>query len=125
MQHSRADGATLPHHRFGPTPGVFANHSGAIQQVIEVVLNDVSIPRMQMLRVGGKSAGFGLGVKRNLFATLIEDADQLRIPPHPYLSPDILWRHRIIGALELDVAIAMNQPWSFFKEWKQALWQRQ
>ena len=43
MQHSRADGAALLNHRFGPTPSVFANQPGPIQQVIQIVLNDAPI----------------------------------------------------------------------------------
>jgi hypothetical protein len=37
MQHACADRVALLHHRFGPTPGVFANQPGTIQQVIQIV----------------------------------------------------------------------------------------
>jgi len=43
MQHSHADGAALLNHRFGPSPGVFANQPGSIQKVIQIAVNDVPI----------------------------------------------------------------------------------
>ena len=52
MQHSRADRAALLHHRFGPTAGVLANQPGAIQQVIQTLLDNVAVRRVQMGRDG-------------------------------------------------------------------------
>src|SRR5690606_13056539 len=75
MQHSGADGASLLHHRFGPTPGVFANQTGAIQQVIQVLSNGVPMPRMQVLWSGRKFGGLSSGVHRYLFPPLIEDTN--------------------------------------------------
>ena len=43
MQYSRSDGAALLHHRFSPSPGVFANQPGSVQQVIQIAVNDVPI----------------------------------------------------------------------------------
>ena len=35
----------------------------------------------------------------DLFATLIEDAEQLGFPTHPHLSAHVFGRHRVIGPL--------------------------
>ena len=43
MQDSDADGTALLNHAFGPRSGLFANQPGAIQQVIQIMLNDVPI----------------------------------------------------------------------------------
>ncbi len=125
MQDARADGAALFNHRFGPSPGVFANQPGPIQQVIQIALNDAPIRGMLVERVGGKFARLGQGVQRDLFPALVENTDQSGLPAHPDLPPNILRGHRIIGPLDLNVTVPVNAARRFFKDRKQAGGQRQ
>ena len=87
MQYSRADGAALLNHRFGPSPGLFANQPRPIQQVIQIALNDAPIRGMLVERVGGKFARFGQCVQGDLFPALVENTDQSGLPAHPDLPP--------------------------------------
>ena len=125
MRNAGADGAALINHRFGPSPGLFANQPGPIQQVIQVALNDAPIGRMLVERVGGKSARFGQSMQGDLFPALVEDPDQFGLPAHPDLPPDILRGHGVISLLHLNVTVAVDTTGRFFKDREQAGGQRQ
>jgi len=71
MQDSDAYGTALLDHAFRPRPGLFANQPGAIQQVIQIVLNDVPKRGMLVQWVGGELAWFGPGVQGDLFPALV------------------------------------------------------
>ena len=70
MQYPDADGAALLDHSFRPRPSLFANQPGAIQQVIQIMLNDVPKRGMLVQWVGGELAWFGPGVQGDLFPAL-------------------------------------------------------
>jgi hypothetical protein len=94
-QDPHADGPALGDHRLGPTTRVGADQPSAIQQIIQTVLDHVSVRRMQVIGIGGELAGLSPRVDGDDFPTLIKDSDQARLPPRPYLAAHILWRHRM------------------------------
>ena len=69
--------------------------------------------------VGGELARLGQRMQGDLFPARVVDAQEPRLLPHPDLAPDILGRHRVIGLLKLDVAVAMHRAPSFLKHGKQ------
>src|SRR5271165_2464886 len=77
-----------------------------------------------MVRIRGELARLSQGVNGDDFPALIEDADQSGLPSRPDLPPHILWRHGIIRALQLDVAVASHRAWRFLKHGKQTRRQR-
>ena len=119
MQDPGADGAALLHHRLGPTAGVRANQPRPIQQMIQTLLDDVAVRRMQMVRIGGELARFGQRMHGNDFPALIEHPQQPGLPARPDLPAHILRRHGVISPLQLHIAIPMHRAWRFFKHREQ------
>ena len=119
IQNPDADGATLLHHRLGPTAGLHANQPRPIQQMLQTLLDDVAVRRMQMVRIGGELAWFGQRMHGNDLPALIEHPQHPRLPTRPDLPAHILWRHGVVSPLQLNVAIPMHRAWRFFKDRKQ------
>jgi hypothetical protein len=97
---------------------VLANQPGAIQQVIQTLLNNVAVRGVQMAGIGGELPGLGQHMDGDNFAALVEHSHQPGLPPRPHLPTHILWRHRIIRPLQLDVAVPMHHAGRFFKHRK-------
>ena len=72
MQNSDADRTALLHHRLSPTAGMHANQPCPIQQMIQTLLDDLAVRRMQMGWVGGEFARFGQHMNGNDFPALVE-----------------------------------------------------
>jgi len=99
VQDPYADGTALLRHRLGPTAGVHTDQPGAIQQIIQTVLDDVPVRGMQMVRIGGELSRFGQRMDGDDFPALVEHPHQSGLPARPDLPPDILRRHRVIRPL--------------------------
>ena len=115
VQDPYADGTALLRHRLGPTAGVRADQPGAIQQIIQTVLDDVPVWGMQMVRIGGELSRLGQRMNGDDFPALVEHPHQPGLPACPDRAADILRGHRIIRPLQLDVAIPMHRARGFFK----------
>ena len=72
MQHPDADCTALLHHRLGPNAGMHANQPCPIQQMIQTLLDDAAVGRMQMVWIGSELAGFGQYMNGDDFPTLVE-----------------------------------------------------
>src|SRR6267378_6950777 len=125
VQDPCTDGTALLDHRLGPTAGVRTDQPGAIQQVIQAVLDDVAVRGLQMVGIGGELSRFGQRMNGDDFPPLIEDAHQPGLPSRPDLATDILRGHRVIRPLQLDVAVPMHPARRFLERRKQTRWQRQ
>jgi hypothetical protein len=68
MQDPCANGTALLHHRLGPTAGVRADQPGAVQQIIQTVLDGVPVWGMLMVGIGGELPRFGQGMDGDDFA---------------------------------------------------------
>jgi len=55
----RADGTALLNHGLSPSASVLANQPGAIQKVIQALLDDAVVGRVQMVRIGGELPRLG------------------------------------------------------------------
>jgi len=75
---------------------VRTDQPGAIQQIIQTVLDDVPVLGMQMVRISGELPRFGQRMDGDDFPALVEHPHQPGLPTCPDLPPDILRRHRII-----------------------------
>lgn len=118
VQNPDADGTALLRHRLRPTAGVRADQPGAIQQIIQTMLDDVPVRGMQMVRIGDELSRFGQRMDGDDFPALVEHPHQPGLPACLDLPPDILRQHRVIQPLQLDVAIPMHRARGFFKRRK-------
>ena len=87
--------------------------------MIQTLLDDAAVRRMQMVWVGGELARFGPHMNGDDFPALVEHPEQPGLPAHPDLTPHILWRYGIICPLQLDITIPMHCAGRFFKHRKQ------
>jgi hypothetical protein len=69
----------------------------------------MTLAAVKMSRIGDGSSRFRPGVERDLFAPLVEEAQQPRLAPHPHLATDVFRRHRVVGPFELDVPVPMHR----------------
>ena len=93
--------------------------------MIQTLLDDPAVGRMQMGRIGGELARFGQRMDGDDFPALVEHPQQPGLPAHPDLPAHILRRHGVISPLQLDIAIPMHRAWRFFKHREQTRRQRQ
>ncbi len=76
VQHPRADGAALLHHRLGPTAGVRAKQSRPVQQIGLAVFDNAPVLEMQMDLIRGELPRFDAHMDGDDFPPLVENAHQ-------------------------------------------------
>src|SRR5205807_10307791 len=89
------------------------------------VLNAADLGRVQMTVLRAETARQMPHVRGDQLEALVEDADQTAVPAHPERASQVFRRHRVISALDLDVAVAMDDTLAFAKVGKTLGGQRQ
>ena len=101
-------------HRLGPV-GTFGPQPGGhpFQDPCGATLDRADLLRGDVLGWSAEPARLVPGVHGDLLHPLIEDPHQAAIPPHPDFSRPVLWRRRVVGPLDLDMAVAVHRAATF------------
>jgi hypothetical protein len=110
---------------FRPLPRVWTDRRDLSQQGVRASLDGRNFFLGNVLAGRAKSARLRFGMDGHPLETIIEDADQTTVPPHPESMADILLGRRVIGFVHLQVPVAMHGPMGFVKEGEPLPWQRQ
>ena len=71
-------------------------------------------------RLRAEAARLVLDVDGDRLHPLVEDPHQPGVPAHPDLAGQVLRRHRVVGLLDLDVAVAMHRAAASWKHGKRS-----
>src|SRR5262245_19430033 len=113
LQDTHAFDAALLDHGFGPAAAVRTQAAHFAQEPGGAPLHAADLAVGQVLRLRAEAARFMPGMQGNLLQTLVEDAYQPAVPAHPHGTRQILRRHRVVGTLDLDVAVAVDDTPAF------------
>jgi hypothetical protein len=115
QQHAQSGRPAGLVHGFGPSAGQRTHQPALIQQMFDAALDHVALAAVQVGRIGGELPRFSRRVQGDLLPPQVVNPHQPGFVPDPDLAADVFGRHRIIGALELDVAIAVHGARGFFE----------
>ena len=107
------DAADLDH-RLGPGGAVGAQPAPHLaQEPRSATLDPADLLRSDELGWGAEAAWLFPGMNDDRLHPLVEDPHQAGVPPHPDLPSQVLRRHRVVGPLDLDVAVTVHRATRF------------
>src|SRR5262245_1522315 len=117
--------ATLLVQSFGPLADGRTEGLGAVDQVLGAAFDSADLGRVQMSVEGAEAAGAVANMRGDQLEALVEDAHQAGVPAHPDGATQVLRRHGVVGAADLDVTVAMNHALAFLEVGESLRRQRQ
>src|SRR5579871_610318 len=103
LQDAHALDAACLDHRLGPAQTVRTEPTHLTQQPGGAAFDATNLGAADVLRVCAEATWFVTDVRGNLLELVVENADQPAVPTHPHLSSQVLRRHRVVGAADLDM----------------------
>ena len=126
LEHSDALDAAGLDHGLGPSGAVRAESIRDLPKSQAAPRSTPLIFSAAMYCVRGAEAARLLpDMHRDLLHPLVEDPHHAAVPAHPDLPRQVLRRHRVVGPLDLDVAVAMHDAAGFVKRRERLERQRQ
>lgn len=120
-QGAQADRALTFQHADGPLAAGFTQGCGASSPVGDLAIErTVATPQSEAV---AKLTAFQAAMQGNLLPAFVEDAHLARVPPRPHRPLDVFRGHRVIGALQFDVAVAVHHAPRLMKHREQVRWQ--
>src|SRR5207244_8187694 len=95
-------------HSLGQAPTERPEPAHVAQEPGRPAFDTTDLRAAEVLRLRAEAARFVPNMHSDLLQLVVEDAHQPTVPARPDAAGQVLRRHGVIGALDLDVAVAVD-----------------
>lgn len=110
LQHADPFHAPRLQHGLGPAQTARTQATDLAQQPGRAPLHAADLGAGDVRRLRAEATRFVPDMQGDLLQALVEDPHQAPVPAGPHLPAQVLRRHRVVGPLDLDMAVAVHHP---------------